>query len=63
MLYVLQHTPRIGVELEDDLGEAFYRKLVLVRRRRWTLHIVYRLEADDLIVEYIDASWVRRSVL
>jgi hypothetical protein len=61
MLFVLQHQPYLGVRLEDSLGSAVYQKLVVIRRRRWTLHIVYRVKRDSLAVEYIDPSWVRRT--
>ena len=47
----------------DPVGEVFFRKLVIVLRRRWSLHIVYRILGDSLRVEYIDPAWVRRTAL
>ena len=62
MLLLLQRLPRLGTQLEDHLRDVFYQKLVVVRRRRWTLHIVYRIIGDTLAVEYIDPSWLRRDL-
>ena len=63
MLFLLPTVPHIGRRVEDPLGRVFYQKLVVVLRRRWTLRIVYRIEGDDLLVEYIDPSWMRRAAL
>lgn len=60
MLRVLQHVPFLGVRLENTLGGVYYQKLVTVRRRRWTLHILYRIDHDNLLIEYVDPVWVRR---
>jgi hypothetical protein len=60
-LQLLLLAPHIGVKMEDHLGGVFYQKLAVVLRRRWTLHIVYQLRGDDLLVEYIDPSWLKRT--
>jgi hypothetical protein len=62
MLYLLARLPRLGVQLEDFYGASYYHKLVLVRRG-WTLRILYRLSETELLVEFIDPSWLRRSAL
>jgi hypothetical protein len=59
----LRAFPRLGSRLEDALGHAYYDEVVIVRRRRWTLHIVYSIEEANLVVWYIDPSWVRRTHL
>ncbi len=63
VLRLLQHHPYVGLELLDENGDVFFRKLVIVRRRHRTLHIIYRLEGENLLVEYIDPAWVRRTAL
>ena len=61
---LLQQLPRIGVPLsisDDDQSETFTKLVVVHRRARWTLRIVYRIQANDVIIEYVDPSWLRRS--
>lgn len=59
---MLQRLPHLGVRLESSLGAVYYQKLVRIRRRRWTLHILYRIDRDNLLIEYVDPTWVRRSL-
>lgn len=63
MLLRLQLTPHIGVQLADEHGAGVFHRRLVVVRRGWTLHIVYRIRSDDLLIEYVDPPWIRRTTL
>lgn len=59
----IQSVPHIGRCLGlDPIGEGeAYDNVVIVRRRpRWTVRIVYELTGDDLVVHFVNPSWLPR---
>ena len=55
-LRVLAHVPLSGRQL--PFTYETYTKLVVLRRGRWTIRIVYRIRGDELRFERTEPGWM-----